>query len=91
MREVPVYLKFGKNACALRLKPLNIAITLMALIPVCFKYYSKVHGQTTAVKEQQIQNEENLKNLFVLMFLPLDALFNTAMIMLCGGSRMRQC
>jgi len=91
MTEVPVYLNFVKNACALRLKPWNIAIILVALLPVRFKHHSKVHGHTITVKEQQIQNDENIKNLFVLLFLPLDALFNTAMLMLCGGSRMRQC
>jgi len=68
----------------IRSKPSNLASIFVALLPVPPKYHFKGHGKTTAVKEQQIHNQEVLRKVFELIFRPLDSLFNTGKLMLCA-------
>ena len=80
--EWPVYLSLGNIVSTIRSKPSNLAIILVALLPVLPKYRFKDRGKTTAMKEQQIQNQEDSRKVFELIFHPLDALFNTGRLML---------
>jgi len=50
------------------LKLSNLAIILVALIPVLPKYGVKGHWKTTAVKVQQIHNWKSLRKVFELIF-----------------------
>jgi len=72
-------------------KPSNLASILVAPPYIPPKYHFKGHGTTTAMKEQHIHNLGILRTLLKLIVCPLDALCNTAKLMLCAGSRMRQC
>jgi len=74
----------------IRFKPSNLASILVALLPIPPKYHFKEHGKTTAMKEQQIHNQEVLRKVFKLIFHPLDVLFDTAEPMLCADIPMRQ-
>jgi hypothetical protein len=75
----------------IRPKPSTLPSLIVALLPVPPKYHLKGHGKTTAVKEQQIHNQEDLQKVFEVIFCPLNALLNTGKLMLCEDSRMRQC
>jgi hypothetical protein len=55
-KERPVYLSLGDIDLMIRSKPSNLASIRLALLPVPPKYHFKGHGNTTAVKEQQIHN-----------------------------------
>jgi len=63
---------------------LNLANILVAVLSIPPKYYFKGHGKTTAMTEQQIQNQEVFRNAFDLILRPLDALFNSGTVMLCA-------
>jgi hypothetical protein len=54
--EWPVYLSLGNIDSTIRSKPSNDTSILVALLPVPPKYPFKGHGETTAMKEQQIHN-----------------------------------
>jgi len=88
----PVYLSLRNIDLTIRSKPSNVASTLVALLPVPPKYHFKGHGKITAMKGQQIHNREVLRNVFELIFRPLDALFNNGKLTLCvRDGRMQQC
>jgi len=90
-KECPWYLSLGNIHSMIISKPFNLGSIPVALLPVPPKHHFKWHGKTTAVREQQIHNQEVLRKVFELIFDPLDALFNTGKLMLCGDGRMRQC
>jgi hypothetical protein len=90
-KKWPIYLNLENIDSTIRSKPSNLASILVALLSIPPKYHFEGHVQTTAVKEQQIHNREVLRNVFELIFCPLDTLFNTGKLMLCADSRMRQC
>jgi len=75
----------------IRSRPVNLANLLVALLYVPPKSHFKGHRKTTAVKEQQIHNQEVLRKVFKLIFSPLDARFNTRTLWVWVDGRMRQC
>jgi len=87
----PVYLSPGNIDSTIRSKPWNLASILVAHLPVPLKYLFKGQWKITALKERQIHNWEVLRKVFMLMFRPLDTLFNTRMHMHCADSWMPQC
>jgi hypothetical protein len=89
--EWPVYLSLRNVNSTNWSKPSNLGIILVALLPVPLKYHVKGHGKTTAVKEQQIHNQQVLINVFEFIFRPLYALFNTGKLMLWADGQMRLC
>jgi len=70
----------------MRSNPSNLPSILAVLLPIPPKYHFKEPGQCTALKEQQILNQEGLTNIFQLIFSPLDMLFNAGKFMLCADS-----
>jgi len=70
---------------------LNLASIIVALLPVCLQSHIKEHGETTAMKEQQIHNREILKKVLEINFRPLDSLVITGKVMVCADGWMRQC
>jgi len=64
---------------------------LVALLPVPPKYHLKGHGDTTAMKGQQINMLQVLRKAFERIFHPLDQLFVTGSHMGCLDGPMRQC
>jgi len=89
-KECPVYLSLGNIDSTIRSKTSNVACIPVALPPVPVKYHLQGHGQATAMKNQQIQNQEVFRVVFKRIFRSLHALFNTALFMLGADGRMRQ-
>jgi len=87
--QLPINLSFRNYDSTIRSKPSDLASILDALLPVPPKYHFKEHGNTTAMKQQQIHSHVGSRNVIEHIFGPLEVRFTTGKLMLCGDSRMR--
>jgi len=88
--EWPVYFSLRNIDAMIRSKSSNFASNLIAPLPIPPEYHFDGHWKTTTVKELQSHIWEVLRKVFELISSPLDSLSNTAQLLLCANSRMRQ-
>jgi hypothetical protein len=90
-KEWLIYLSLGNINSMIRSKPSSLASVVVALLPLPPKHHHRGHGKTAAIKEQQEYNREVLRQVFEIIFRPLDAVFEKGKPMLCADGKMRQC
>jgi hypothetical protein len=76
-KQWPVYLSLGNIDSTIRSQLSNLASILVTQLCVPPEYQLRGYGNTTAVKEKQIHNQEDFRMVFKHIFCPLDDLFET--------------